>query len=256
MKKIQSRQTMNDFRWTIQGLLICVASVAFAGAPAPRYRLVNGKGTTVCEAFLKNLNAFPESDPPMACEVEVHASHPDFSLPHWESMDIQTNLKIIYAAESQMPTLNGRSGIPPLPYDAWVKAFQEGIKAGKAKPVLRKTVLALNSRGPETLISYRPVDKQCQTNFEKIHSATAPEDYIFVLRAGSESLVEKVNLNNAAIVLFKQRPYFFTAGDGGNYWGIHLSYVSPKTPEESGSSQYFGLFRCDFRVANKPILGK
>ncbi len=34
-------------------------------ATAGRYRLVNGKGYTVCEAFLKNLNAFPADEPPM-----------------------------------------------------------------------------------------------------------------------------------------------------------------------------------------------
>jgi hypothetical protein len=229
--------------------LICAASAVVAVAAEPRYRLINGKGYSVCEAFLKNLNAFPASEPPMVCDVKVHPTHSEFSLPDWKAMDIQRNLKIVYAAESQMPTLNGRSGIPPLPYDEWVKAFQERIRTGKATPLLRRAVLTLNSRGPETVIAYRPVTSAC-VSAVALYNGAAPDDYMFVLRTGSEPLVERVNLMNTSLVMFKKRPYFFTSGSQDlKTWGIDLRYVSPVLPALSGTSQYVPLFRCEFRVS-------
>src|SRR6267142_194097 len=118
-------------------LVITTTLCAGTVIAAPRYRLVNGKGYSVCEAFLKNLNAFTEAEPPMLCEQKLHPSHPEFKIPKWEELNIDNNLQLVYAAESQLWEFTP-IGQKPSPFDEWVKSFRARVTAGKAKPRSRK----------------------------------------------------------------------------------------------------------------------
>jgi hypothetical protein len=201
-------------------------------APPGRYRLVEGKGYTVCEAFLKNLNAFPASDPPMVCGPKINSAHPEFSIPKWEDMDVQSNLNLIYAAEAQMWHLTP-VGTKPLPYAQWLVKFQQRLKSGEIRPRLRKTVLALNERGPETLISYETVADECVIEWKSV----AVGRYIFVLREKTEVPLEKISSfdpDHSDIILFKGKPYFLSASvdveyvndDPKNIWWLPLDRMS------------------------------
>ena len=73
MKRLRTRSGL------VVGLFwLLIADMASAGD----YALVVGKGIDVCEAYLKNLNSFP-NDPPMVCERKVNPKFPEFSKPVW-----------------------------------------------------------------------------------------------------------------------------------------------------------------------------
>jgi hypothetical protein len=235
-----------------RGMLLLAASASLSVlAAGPRYRLVNGKGYTVCEAFLKNLNAFPATERPMICEQKIHPTHLEFSLPKWEVMDVQSNLKIIYAAESQIVELYDRPGEVKPSYDKWAAAFQERIKSKSATPILRKTVVTLNSRGPETVISYSPISNRCQSDVDIYREVVnGPDDYVFVLRAGSTPMVERVHHLPINVLFHHNKPYFvWAASQDFKTWGIRLYSVSPVLPALSGTNNYGLQFRCEIRVA-------
>jgi hypothetical protein len=195
---------------------------------------VEGKGYAVCEAFLKNLNAFPANELPMVCTPKAHPTHPEFSTPKWEEMDVQSNLKLIHAAESQLLRFT-RAGAKPLSYEQWLPTFQERVKSGELKPRLSKMVLALNQLGQETLISYEPVIGECVID----EKSSEQGRYIFVLREHAEVPllpISSMTPDHSEILLFKGKPYFFWAngdmeqvGDGTKrIWVPGLDRISGK----------------------------
>ena len=216
------------------------ASASSASSPSkPRYRIIQGKGYTVCEAFLKNLNAFPPDEPPMVCEQKIHPTHPEFSRPTWEEMDVQSNLKLIYEVEG----LHWRfRSIDAKPFEEWEKHYQERIKTGEAKPRLRKTVLDLNGSGPETLIWYEYLIGKCADDLKEFkNTSTGPGGFIVVLRAATGKLEKFTGLIVSAkqtdVLLYRGRKVLFThaLSDAellkSGYrlkWHIGLSPVAPK----------------------------
>jgi len=59
-----------------------IPGTVFAGD----YEIVRGYGREVCEAFLKNLNSFPQ-EPPMVCERKLNPKFPEFTRPDWHPLD-------------------------------------------------------------------------------------------------------------------------------------------------------------------------
>lgn len=75
----------------VLGLLwLVMADVATAGS----YILVVGKGIEVCEAYLKNLNSFP-NHPPMVCERPLNPKFTDFSKPVWRDLEGLDHLDLL-----------------------------------------------------------------------------------------------------------------------------------------------------------------
>lgn len=242
-------------------LLLLVSMLLIAGRPMAadksdkgKYRLVNGKGYTVCEAFLKNLNAFPDNEPPMVCEQKIHPTHPEFSKPQWEEMDVQSNLNIVHAAEIQIKALYGRQEVEKPPFDKWLELFLSRIKSGEAKPRLMKATMALNVRGPETLIAYRPLDGECASNVasDKGLSGFGAGYFIFALRSEAGMMLEPVpaDLLSRSILSYRGSPFFIRASSAkSESWGIRLYAVSSATPEQSRMNGYFLQQRCEFQVS-------
>jgi hypothetical protein len=237
------------------------AATVFA---APRYRLVKGKGFTVCEAFLKNLNAFPPAEPPMVCEQKIHPSHPEFRTPKWEELNIEDNLTLVHAAESQLLEFTP-TGQKPSAFGEWAKGFHERVALGKVKPRLRKLVVALNNKGPEVLISYDPDANECQQNLA-LRATEGGGGYVFVLRPNSEMLLEQFagligNQERLDVILYRHTPYFVNARDdllrdGKTWvWSIGLHPPWPASPANPPDQPYGIRERCEFQYVrdDKPV---
>jgi hypothetical protein len=218
---------MNSKRYLAMAICLLASSVpAVSPAAEPqsspaksagRYRLDLAKGWAACEAFLKNLNAFPASDPPMLCEQKIHPTHPEFSKPKWRDMDVQGNLRLIYDAEIQSARFTP-AGNKPKPFDEWVRDYQAKIKSGAVKPILRKVVLDINGNGPETLIWYQPWPDECEINQGKGLPGRGGA-YIFVQRTQGGKVEPVVSLsdNPHDVFIYKGRPYFSGAGPSYRY---------------------------------------
>ena len=228
-----------------------------------RYRLVEGNGYTVCEAFLKNLNAFPKDEPPMVCEQKIHPSHPEFTRPLWEEMNVQNNLKLIYQAESLMVRFTPSTTTPkpytPQPYEEWEKKYQQRIKSGEAIPRLRKAVWDLNGNGPETLIWYDDRINQCRDDMAKYKTQYGGGGgHIFVLRSKTGVLEPFGGLlgteGRTDVVLYRNKSVYFTnaypdavLGKVKNrpVWAIGVHPISPRL---TGKGKYLIRHRCVYHA--------
>lgn len=207
------------------GSLVCIALTCFlaltpstrAGEPSepPRYRIVQGQGYTACEAFVKNLNAFPIDDS-MACDLKIHRTHPEFSRPQWEELDVQTHLDLVYEAENLLMS----AGSKPPPFVQWQSRYQERVASDQRKPPrLRKATLDLNGSGPETLIWYEvpgaescPIDEGRQQYVDAMNSFGG---HVFVQRRATgelERIYGFITTNGRTdVLLHAGRPYFANA---------------------------------------------
>ena len=131
-------------------LWLLMADLATAGD----YKLVLGKGIEVCEAFLKNLNSFP-NDPPMVCERKINPKFPEFSTPTWQPLDAQEHLALIEEIERWKPYETGFDD--PIQREKMLAQITERIKNG----VIRLTVtdLDIDEDGvAETVLKYEYAD--------------------------------------------------------------------------------------------------
>jgi hypothetical protein len=219
-----------------------------------RYRQSSvGKGFTVCEMLLKNMNALSASEPPMACAVKIHPRYLKFfSLPVWEELDVQKNLKLVYSAEGKILALTP-PGTQPLPYDQWLARFKVRVSKGTARPRLRKTVMALNQRGPETLISYESAVGGCE---RQSNNTSEWGSYMFVMRDNGTDPLEQIEGTlspYAGVLRANGKAYLYDANIDAKYfgsvprrvWGISLREIS-KFPTFEG--RYIALERCRFEV--------
>ena len=217
-------------------------------AASGRYRLVQGKGYTVCEQFLKNLNAFPVTDPPMVCEQKIHPTHPEFSKPQWEEMDVQGNLKLIFAIESHLARFTAKLKAP-LNYNTWLAEFQERIKSGKAKPRLRKTILALNERGPEILAMYEPIVDECKNG-----GLEGDGGHVFVVHESDDDItVSQIGYNTDqrnVILIYGKRPYFVSAGFSIENFRTPVSaiQIDRVLPGQGFEGKYLADIRCSIHI--------
>jgi hypothetical protein len=227
-------------------------ATAFSGesAPAPaqtaasethRYRMTAGFGYTVCEAFLKNLNAFPVADPPMVCEVRIHPDHGQFKRVEWEELPIKDNLRLAYAAAIQVSP--APSSAPS--FELWSKELLALLDGKEFVPWLRKARLALNERGPETLISFQRDSQECETH------QLGGGGHIFVLKDESRAELEPIKGAvgsdlDTDVVIYRGKPFFsFTAAkDSG--WALSLHPVHGAS--SSGNGQYvIAQGRCEYQ---------
>jgi uncharacterized protein YecT (DUF1311 family) len=229
-----------------------------AGVVAPRYRLVAGMGYSVCEAYLKHLNAFPPDAPPMICNVRPNPKFSDITQPKWEELSVEDNLSLIYAAELLLPPYykwQYKYREPPKPfpsYEEWKAGFDARVKAGKISPRLYRTRLALNERGPETLIGYEPEPDLCEHNLHKYNSATGDGPHIFVLNDDPEEPLKHIGVGSdlrASVLMSKGRPFFaWGASHNPKTWTLELYAVFSKM--RSDVPKEYGLGpRCEYRFS-------
>jgi hypothetical protein len=218
--------TMNLRTLCVRAMLTGVAAMCAVGAmAAPRYRLTTGKGYAYCEAFLKNLNAFPATDPPMICEQKLHPSHPELSDAKWEELDIQSNLKLIYAAEGLHPMFT-HVGTKQADFATWRTRFEERIASGQAKPRLRQARLTISPRGSETILAYDPgiVAEQCDVLEKQNRAGVGSGSYLYVLRDPESAGLEPiVGVTDTETRVLRYRSKVFLVWSTGGYQSLKRS---------------------------------
>ena len=239
--------------WVAAGLVafLAFASIALADAASkptnPRYRLITGKGYSVCEAYLKHLNAFPPNAPPMVCTHKLHPRFQNFTLPKWEELDIWSNLDIVYAADVFVRYTNPDVKKPT--FDQWRPEFEQRVRSGENMPLLRRTRLALNDKGEEVLIAYEPDVRACESALAKGWGPNGGEAHVFVYRSeGPDRPLARItgsvgSHSRTDILIYRGKPHFATTFSDVKTWWLELHAVSNILINE----QYVLPQRCGYR---------
>jgi len=229
-----------------------------------RYRLVVGKGYSICETFLKHLNALSSDALPMVCNIRPNPNYNaetrddwDITQPVWEEMNVQKNLHLIFAAEMEYPPYSVYRHDPnkKLPiFDEWKVDFANRIKAGKLHPKIYRTQLVLNEKGGvETLIGYEPDQGRCERDIQKHDMARPGGKHIFVYNDDPEEPLKPIRGKYGSnflthILSYRGRPYFAWGGTvvSNDRSFIGISFPSPITlnnqPKEDVSRH-----RCSYK---------
>lgn len=222
-------------------LWLLIADVATAGD----YVLMLGKGIEVCEAYLKNLNSFPD-DPPMVCERKVNPKFTGFSKPVWQPLDALEHLDLLEQIQRQKLShieeeyVRNREKLI-----AW---FKEHIVSGRIRLALADIDIEQNgTTAKETVLQheYADCDPANESNFAGLSGRA-----FYVLNPEKTQIdVEKSKsfyfALRADVFLFKDRVYLTRwAGDLGFKNGI-LSVTSPLHAISYRT-------RCDYRYKARP----
>lgn len=124
-----------------------------SGQTKPTYKLTVGEGYTLCEAYLRNLEAFGPEERDPVCDPRPHSSLKDFSEPEWEEMDIWGNIELIYKAEMSLGIYRGHPERQP-PYEQWRQEFESKVHSGEIHPKLKHTQIEFFQDKPETIMAY------------------------------------------------------------------------------------------------------
>lgn len=128
-----------------------IADVATAGD----YVLMVGKGIEVCEAYLKNLNSFPD-DPPMVCERKVNPKFTGFSKPVWQPLDALEHLDLLEQIERQKLSYIEEDIRNREKLIVW---FKEHIVSGRIRLALTNIDIEQNGMtANETVLQYEYAD--------------------------------------------------------------------------------------------------
>ena len=72
------------------GFLLLGLMPQFVLAGITQFRLLEGKGTEICDAYLTNLNSFPQPlHGAVYCDREINEALPGFKAVHWKPLDIE-----------------------------------------------------------------------------------------------------------------------------------------------------------------------
>jgi hypothetical protein len=228
----------------VLGLLwLMIADVATAG----EYVLVLGKGIEVCEAYLKNLNSFPD-DPPMVCEQKVNPKFPELSKPVWQPLDVQEHFDLLEQIEQQRSQHYESEEDFIRDRGKRVAGFNERI--AKRELRLATTELEIEQNGTitkEAVLRYEIYD--CDPTNEMQFSGSTGRT-LYVLNAERTQLdIEKSKnvsyLGRADIFLFKNRVYLTQWGGNMGFKNGTLAVYPPL-----GTVNYPGS-RCDYRYKDK-----
>jgi hypothetical protein len=120
-----------------------------------------GKGYTVCEDYLKELN---QSLPKLTvCDIPVPSN---FKRPDWEEMDIKVNLQLAYEAE--LLIFSDFTWYKRPDFETWKKQMLEDIAAGKIVPRMRKALLTPTSKGKITILGYTRDSAGCDKGMKGV----------------------------------------------------------------------------------------
>ncbi|OQX05804.1 MAG: hypothetical protein BWK76_26985 [Desulfobulbaceae bacterium A2] len=213
-----------------------------------------GRGFSVCEAYLKHLNAMPEDWQRKhgACVPWIDPAKGDFTLPDWQSLDIRDHLSWIYEIirirfmfqDKQLP-----------PFEEWRGRYEGRIERGEISPCLQLVRLELvKGSGQETLLKFHegdPVMSGCKDGVPANPSVSGGStgDTIFLLRdeTGAPKIEEIAGIHwDADMLLFREQPIFLYQYDHSNKVGWYVSIYFPTAPYPNNPKHYFVPLRCEF----------
>jgi len=195
-----------------------------------------GHGNTICEAYLKHLNSISEDWPHAACKVWVNPTRGDIHLPQWQSLDIESNLALVY----QLVSFE-RVGSPT--FAKWQADYVSKLKSGKIYPSLKQLEVALKKGEPaKTLVRYEEGNSEitgCDKNDFPIGDGSGTNSKIFILDE-HKHLVEPLSYHNIEMLLYQNEPFFI-----GQYLMDTSTYinwrVAIRQPDTDFDSNYIPL---------------
>lgn len=212
---------------------------------SPRYTMPSGRGWSVCEAYLKFLNALPITEETLTCDLKVQQV-PGMRYPVWHELDVSQNLDVIH----QIEVLLGVGHIEPEPdkdFERWKRQREARMKANGEQPRLQKAHLALAANGAvETVLSYNYDIKMCE---KELRAARAGKPYahqlgepnFFVYDEAKRKVLGSgywVVLARGELVLFQGKPYYIELGFGSydgagtTSGGVRIKRLEPVTFSE------------------------
>jgi uncharacterized protein len=163
-----------------------------------------GHGYTVCESYLKHLNSLPKDWPHGACKAWVNPALGDISLPQWQSLDVESNLALVY----QLVSFEKAEFIN---FAKWQADYVSKLKSGKIYPSLKQLEVSLTKGEPlQTLVRYQEGDSEmtgCDKNDMPILSGGGTNSEIFILDERKQP-VKEVNFAYEEMLLYKKQPFF------------------------------------------------
>jgi len=217
--------------WTL-ALLNCVVSAEEGRAPVSMedgnakavsppersWRVTAGHGYSVCEGFVRNLNAFSlrENEVPRACELKIHPKFTAFAKPEWEELDLKSNLRLVHAAELLLKDWLVPRHNPSPVFEEWAPDYERKVENGEFQPRLRRTRLALNQKGPETLVWYEPDTRDC----ERYPDTAGIGGHIFVLRDNPQQPLKEIygstgSHSETDVIAYRGKAFFLSGSSFG-----------------------------------------
>lgn len=206
-------------------LALAVAGATYAAEPATRQfefcrRYADGcgssgRGYSVCEAYLKHLNAMPFESPGNGCRPWLDPDRHDFKLPNWEVLDVRKHLDWIYEMEQRV----WYGTHPPTPgFEAWKHEWLGKLDQQMLHPRLKRSRLVLDATvGEEELVAYDRGDWQgCRDGRLTVNDGNGiyVSGYsLFISRDGGRRFLQVVSGADASrgdVVLFGGKPFWLT----------------------------------------------
>jgi uncharacterized protein len=199
-----------------------------------------GHGNTICEAYLKHLNSISEDWPHAACKVWVNPTRGDIHLPQWQSLDIESNLALVYRLVSFE-----RVGSPT--FAKWQVDYVSKLKSGKIYPSLKQLEVALKKGEPaKTLVRYEEGNSEitgCDKNDfpigYPIGYGNRTNSEIFILDQ-HKNIVKPVHYNGVEMLFYKSRPFFVRQSMSKTTTYINW-HVYIRQPDTSYDTNYIPL---------------
>lgn len=205
---------MKRTSWILFGWLALFVSNAVAG----QYKLVEGEGLDVCEAYQKNLEA-RHDDEPMACERQYDPAIKGFASPRWKRLDLKKHLDLYKQAEIYTQE-NIAHGITEEGLQESLKYLEMRTKSLKSELYLTRLDLDGDGHRDNVLAIREPT---CGP-----HHEAGMRTRIYVLNATLSGIDQprmdrwQDYYNNATIELYKGKPYV-EAYEPDHDWGQLLT---------------------------------
>lgn len=195
-----------------------------------------GHGYTVCESYLKHLNSLPKDWPHGACKAWVNPALGDISFPQWQSLDVESNLALIYQLVSF-----GKAEF--INFAKWQADYVSKLKSGQIYPSLKQLEVSL-TKGEQlrTLVRYQEGDSEmtgCNKNDMPIVSGGSTNSIIFILDERKQP-ARQVPLTHNEMLLYKNQPFFIRQNMRPKATSINW-YVSIRQPLTDIDKNYIPL---------------
>jgi len=200
-----------------------------------RFKLVAGQGYTVCEAYLKHLNALPKEEPPPVCEVKLSHKYRNLSLPEWEMLEWRDHLDWIHLMELNLSRQNpADDALRKLTFAEWEKTYLDRVEKGELKPRLRRTKVTLNARGPEVLFAYDQDVNRCEYG-QRNYKYASGGSFIFGFVESYPAQFRTIGGHGGTalythMLIYQQRPYFVHVEQHNFRWEASMYKVMPPLP--------------------------
>ena len=210
----------------VLGLLwLLMADLATAGD----YVMVIGKGVEVCEAYLKNLNSFP-NHPPMVCDRPLTPKFAAFSKPSWKELDAQEHLELLKQIWRNFDDLTAEQFERSPLKDQWIASLK---KPGETKGLaIQMAELDVDRDGITEFVLDYFEEGSCDPTDQGMYANPYGRKY-YVLTPDRQGLDAGGSRNfnvlggRPELFLYNGRVYITTWAGGPNFRGGELWVISP-----------------------------